>query len=244
MNLYNESIESLQIIYNRIYENGCDLLSDGLFLLDNKRYARAYLCFQIAIEEFSKLLMINTVAIKLYNNEEVDWKTLNRRLRSHQKKNAMSTVSKDYFYFYFREQFGNKEEISIQELRERFSEFKKLIMQKPEILLVLKFNKPKEEMDKEIELKNNLKNHSLYADFKDKNFITPNEFFNVKNVKEIMLDALFQHWTMELSNIHNDGFVLYKKDLSHNNSNLQNISLKRIKFMESIIEEQKKSRDK
>ena len=252
MNLNNESIESLQIIYNKIYYNGYDLLNDGIFLLENNRLARAYLCFQIAIEEFSKLFMINTVAIKIYNNEKVDWKNLNRRMRSHQKKNAMSIVMKDFFYSHIRENFKNPEGISVQELKQVFTKFKELLMHNPKMIVIQQYliisqnmTKSKDEMENEIELKNNMKNHSLYADFREKSFITPNEFFSGNDVKEIMIEALFQHWTLELSDIHNNGFIFYKKEITSNRNGLDNFIMNHIISLENMIETQnREDRDK
>ncbi|WP_053075675.1 AbiV family abortive infection protein [Lysinibacillus sp. LK3] len=86
MNLNNESVETLQIIYNKIYKNASELIEDGIILLEKDKYSRSYLCFQIALEELAKLPMINSIAFKVFNKEKVDWKTLNKRLRDHHKK--------------------------------------------------------------------------------------------------------------------------------------------------------------
>lgn len=250
MNLNNESIENLQLVYNKIYNNALELILDGELLLENKRLARAYLCFQIAIEELGKLPMINTVAIKKHNREKIDWKELNRRLRSHKKKNSMADVMRRSFYtaVLMEKSYEPKLEISIHALKMAFKNYKEELKKNPQILLnqqvssLFSFTEPSiERLKEDIELRNNKKNLSLYSDFNGKDFVSPNEYIEETDVKEIMVDAYFQQLVIEMSEIHINGFILFnKKGVLEEGTKLESFTMKNIMWLEKQREKDNK----
>ena len=251
LNLNNESIESLQQIYKKIYQNAVDLIFDGETLLEKGRLARSYLCFQIAIEEFGKLPMLNTIAVKKHNGEKIDWKKLNQRLRSHQKKNKMSKILKQFFYTTILMEKSKEPllEISFEDLKKLFEEYKNDIMQNPSIFImqqitgIIKGVKNIEEFEKEINNSNNKKNQSLYADFDGKDFLSPSDIIDEEDVKKIMLDAYFQRLIIELPKFHENGFVLFNKgDIPKEVNTVGDFTLSLLNQLESIdrdLDEQK-----
>lgn len=69
-----------------ILTNANDLIGDAELLLTHDRAARAYGFAHLALEELAKLPMLLRCAVELAVGRSVDWKTLNRRLRSHKDK--------------------------------------------------------------------------------------------------------------------------------------------------------------
>ncbi len=67
-------------------------------LHENGFYARAYLSAYYTMEEFVKITMIVGALGKLVNNNEVDWKKLNKRFRNSINKNRVRDSSSLYIW--------------------------------------------------------------------------------------------------------------------------------------------------
>lgn len=251
MNLNNESVETLQIIYNKIHKNANDLIEDGIILLENEKYSRSYLCFQIALEELAKLPMINSVAFKVFNKEKVDWKTLNKRLRDHHKKNRQSILMAHSLSPQFINLYMDKElhTLTVEDIKNAFNTFKGSITEKIEIFLIQQFLTLKKSFNESDEIlhladqRNTKKNHSLYADFYENNFQTPNEIITEEDTKELMIEVLIQQLIIEIPNIHVSGFKLKKvEEIERNKGSIEELALKNIRFMENFVQHQTKKK--
>jgi len=54
LSLNQLKVKEVEELFNKIYDNACELLDDAEILFSKKKYARAYFCSHIAFEEFGK----------------------------------------------------------------------------------------------------------------------------------------------------------------------------------------------
>jgi AbiV family abortive infection protein len=69
-----------------VLQNAEDLIADAELLLAHNRASRAYALAHLALEEVAKLVMLGRPALSAAAQRQVDWKQLNKRLRSHKAK--------------------------------------------------------------------------------------------------------------------------------------------------------------
>jgi AbiV family abortive infection protein len=77
------TVEEIETARSKVLLNAIELFEEADLLLSHGRFPRAYALAQFCCEELAKLPMLTRAAITLILGKEVDWKTLDRRLRSH-----------------------------------------------------------------------------------------------------------------------------------------------------------------
>lgn len=82
--MYSEA--ELKTLCKKAFENAEDLIDDAGILLAKGKYARAYVLAHLACEELAKLPLIYSVRLELSVGTEIDWKSINKRLNSHEEK--------------------------------------------------------------------------------------------------------------------------------------------------------------
>jgi AbiV family abortive infection protein len=226
-------VEELQEIYNLIYKNACELIEEAELLYNHQKYARSYLCAHIALEEFGKLPMLVTTALNVYNGLKVDWKDLNKRLRNHKTKTSLSYAMLMLMENAFRKyELGNEKEVNkdyidkillnnenLQEFK-AFIESENLTIDLNEVFSAFKTKNLLEDFQIRTaisEMLNDYKNHSLYADFKEGEFLKPSDVIDEKRCRKRIMLALIQKKIVEMANIHNKGFKLFKFNESYFN---------------------------
>jgi AbiV family abortive infection protein len=68
------------------FENAAALLEEADLLRSHERCARAYYLAHIACEELGKLPILTALAVSVWTGAEVNWKKVDRALRSHESK--------------------------------------------------------------------------------------------------------------------------------------------------------------
>ncbi|MCK0470878.1 AbiV family abortive infection protein [Halalkalibacter sp. APA_J-10(15)] len=162
------SFNKLEHAYRMVFENAKELIEEAKILYEHKKYARAYALAQIAHEELAKLPIIFHEATRMYYGERNNWKSFNRRLRSHEYKNSLN---------HLLIKAGN-----------------------------LKTGLP-EKMEDDVREVNNLKNSSLYADFKNNNYTKPTQEFNAIKAEEKIIIAVKQFDIWEQAEYHEEGNI-------------------------------------
>lgn len=69
-----------------VLENAAELLEEAELLFKHKRFARCYALAHLSSEELAKLPLLAEVGVNLINGAAIDWKQLDRRLKSHEPK--------------------------------------------------------------------------------------------------------------------------------------------------------------
>ena len=80
------TIQNLHELRLIIFDNAQDLYKEACVLNDHAMYSRSYLLAHFCIEELGKLPIIVGVIAKLTNEENIDWKKVGKRFRSHMEK--------------------------------------------------------------------------------------------------------------------------------------------------------------
>jgi AbiV family abortive infection protein len=80
------SIEQIEQACETAFANATDLLDEADLLRKEGRCARAYFLAHIACEELGKLPVLTTLAVSLRMGHPVDWRKIDRVLRSHEGK--------------------------------------------------------------------------------------------------------------------------------------------------------------
>jgi len=91
------NIEQLHKLRLSIFDNAESLYKEAKLLYANTMYARAYLLAYFACEELGKISIIVGAIGKLIQGEEVDWKKVGKRFRSHKEK----VISENYHHYVF-----------------------------------------------------------------------------------------------------------------------------------------------
>jgi len=226
-------VEDIKKIYTKIYENACELIDEAELLLEHQKYARAYLCAHISIEEFGKLPMLYTVAINVHNGDKVDWKALSKRLRDHKEKTSssysiqmlMDKVLFDFKYDKYDKYDKYEEKVNSMNDAEKekyydLENFKSFLNSidlpklKPDSLshALLSHSQEEEFMYRKAlaDLLNEYKNHSLYADFNKEEFLKPSEVIDKNRCIRRIMFALFQKKFTDFLNPPNGGYKLFK----------------------------------
>ena len=76
----------LKFLSEKAFENAEDLIDDARILLAKNKLARSYVLAHLACEELAKLPLIYSIRLELSIGTEIDWKSINRRLSSHEEK--------------------------------------------------------------------------------------------------------------------------------------------------------------
>lgn len=175
-------VEDIEVIFNKVNLNACQLLDDAELLFHHNKYARAYLCAHIAFEEFGKLPMLYSVALDIHFGKKVNWKKLNKYIRDHHTKIAQSYVSVLLVLLKFMKVKGYTEfnlALVIEyydEIRDYLEETKFTLSESIEELIMDEENQMEiKKIPAVANLLNGFKNSSLYADFHENTFYTPNE---------------------------------------------------------------------
>lgn len=187
MKLNQLSIQDLEGLFFKIYENACELIDEAELLYKHQKYARSYLCSHSAFEEFGKIPMLHRAAIDIHMGEKVDWKSLNKRIRSHMDKISLSSLTIFYFDSLIKQ---NDTETKLQNLRSDIDPLDANYIEGiKEIISGIPVSKEgyqryisemdiKSVMDSKNEMTVKLKNYregSLYADFENTDFLKPSE---------------------------------------------------------------------
>jgi len=77
------TVEEIETACRKVLINAIELFEEGTLLFCNGHFPRAYALAQFCCEELAKLPMLTRAAATLILGKEMDWKTLDRRLRSH-----------------------------------------------------------------------------------------------------------------------------------------------------------------
>ncbi|MFJ7510034.1 AbiV family abortive infection protein [Peribacillus simplex] len=214
MNFNQLKVKDVELIYNKIFENACELIDDASLLFDNQKYARAFMCAQISVEEFGKLPTLITVALDIHNGVKVDWKKLNKKLRDHKQKTISSYLTQMLMEKILYNFDLEKLMISDEDDLEKFKVFLDGIKLNQDIIVeVLRNSKIKEQViysSALAEYFNNYKNHSLYADFYKDEFLKSSEVIDKKTCMGRIFMALCQKKYHGLTNIPDKGIPLYK----------------------------------
>lgn len=80
------TVRKLHELSLAIFENAKALNKEAGVLHEHEMYSRAYLLAHFCVEELGKLPMIVGLIAKKKNDEEVDWKKVNKRFCSHTQK--------------------------------------------------------------------------------------------------------------------------------------------------------------
>jgi len=88
------NLERLHQLRLSIFDNAESLYKEAKLLYANAMYARAYLLAHFAYEELGKIPIIVGAIGKLIQGEEVDWKKVGKRFRSHKEK----VISENYHH--------------------------------------------------------------------------------------------------------------------------------------------------
>jgi AbiV family abortive infection protein len=206
-------VEDIEKIFSKIYGNACELLEEAELLYNHGKYARAYLCAHVAFEEFGKLPMLNSVAIDVFFGKKIDWKKLNKDIRSHHTKLSQSYTTILMTLFKFMKESGYKQFSfsliinSYDEILKFMDEHNWLMTESVEELFMDIENQVLlDTIPNVADILNGYKNSSLYADFHNDLFIKPNEKIDKKTCIFIIVLAQIQRKYIELSNVHKEGF--------------------------------------
>lgn len=77
------NIEQLFAGCSKIMDNARELVEEAELLLTNSRYARAFALGHLASEELMKYPALLAIASELARGHDVDWRTVDKRLRDH-----------------------------------------------------------------------------------------------------------------------------------------------------------------
>ena len=91
------NIDQLHQLRLSIFNNAENLYKEAKLLYKNKMYARAYLLSHLACEELGKIPIVVGVIGQLIKGEEIDWKKVYRRFRSHKEK----VISENHHHYVF-----------------------------------------------------------------------------------------------------------------------------------------------
>lgn len=80
------SIDQIEEARSKILLNATELIEEAELLLRNGRFTRAYSLAHLACEEMARIPMLVRAAMDKTRKRPVDWKRLDRRLRSHTEK--------------------------------------------------------------------------------------------------------------------------------------------------------------
>lgn len=234
-------VEDIEAIYKKIYSNACELIEDAELLYEHQRYARSYLSAQIAFEELGKLPMLFTAALKLYNGSKVDWRDLSSRLRNHKTKNSSSFAIAMMFSRAFTMIEGKDGEDKTEEeydIPRDLETFKELLNENVYAIDIIEIFRGFKEGDLKqdylirkalSEYLNDLKNHSLYADFKDGQFLKPSEVIDEEKCRKRLKTVLLQQKFAEITIQKQGGFKLFKYENAHYYNALREIIDERMK---------------
>lgn len=225
---YNQlKIEDIENIYSKIYFNACELIEDAELLYKYERYARSYLAAQIAFEELGKLPMLYTVAIKLHNGIEVNWKDISSRLRNHRTKSSTSLSIVEMFekaFIQLEDVGGLLQEGDKLIMPHDIESFKKILDNNSFTFNFLEVFKSYKEEDlgeeylirqSKAKYLNDYKNHSLYSDFREGEFLMPSEIIDEEKCRRRLRAVLLQQKIAEITIKNQDGLILFKYGESH-----------------------------
>ncbi|MGF6947548.1 AbiV family abortive infection protein [Neobacillus sp. B4I6] len=224
-------VNDIQEIYLKIYKNACELIEEAEILYKYEKYARAYLCAHIAIEEFGKLPMLFTVALRVYNKEKINWKELNKRLRNHKSKTStayalMMMMENAFVKIELRKESTEVKDERINMPNNDLEEFKAFIESDN---LAVDLNEMFKTFDSAdfmedfkirsalSEMLNDYKNHSLYADYFDNKFVKPSDVIDEERSRKRIILSLIQKKIIDISEIPKNGFRLFKFDEGYYN---------------------------
>ena len=157
--------QQLAIGIDKTLKNAKALLDDANFLLENKRYARAYTLYQLSIEEGGKCLILYNSILSYFQGEEINEESLKKSV-------------------YYSHTIKTKESIKL--------ELAAILLFKNsghEIGTLLK-NIGKER--ESVKSRNNKKNESLYVELIDGVFFSPLESISIDDVENIADLALIR----------------------------------------------------
>lgn len=213
-------VEEIEEIFIKINENACELLEEAELLYNNEKYARAYLCAHIAFEEFGKLPILYSVALDVHFGKKVNWKKLNKQIRDHHTKISESYVSILMILFKFMKVKGyTKFNLSLvieyyDEIMDYLEETKFTLSEAIEELIMDEENQMEIKRIPAIaNLLNGFKNSSLYADFHENTFYTPNERIDKDICRLSIALAKIQKRYHQLPDMEKEGFGF--EELSH-----------------------------
>ena len=215
LSLNQLKVKEVEELFNKIYDNACELLDDAEILFSKKKYARAYFCSHIAFEEFGKLPMLHTVALDIFFGNKIDWKKLNKRFRSHESKITQSYIIIMMILNDFLKMKGHSI-ISIQAVLDYEEEIIKYIEKDfsfdvDSIVMnmvgkdVLMASEPTGGI---IQSLNKYKNASLYSDFNNGSFTKPSEVIDREICHFGITLTLVQKKFIEIPDFHLKGFQL------------------------------------
>jgi AbiV family abortive infection protein len=170
--------ESLELLSNqelmvgagKAVTNARDLATDGLLLMQNKRYARAYTMFQLANEELGKVLLLHGLMIERHQLSVVDYRRMDNKFRKHQPK-TVNTLMFNLFYYLVQNENG------IDVSKEALHTF---------------------ESARNVDSVNDSKNASLYVDIKDGVFVSPTEVITQAMRDDILKRTVLSVETVEV----------------------------------------------
>jgi len=172
------SFKTIQIAYSKTFNNACELLIDANLLLENERYARAYLLSHIAIEELARCIMLSSAIMKT-KIKSLDVKKLMKRQRNHHSKIELAysllEILKNYSSPLSRE---DRVSIATTEL--------------PKYIIG----------DNEVQKLDDLKNSSLYTDQYGNVTKEPNEVITFKEAESLLNSAMLLKEYIKLNNWH------------------------------------------
>jgi AbiV family abortive infection protein len=152
MILENVPTEYLINGINKAYSNADSLLQEARILEINKKWPRAYVLCQLAIEELGKISLLFQLWIDRLNKKQVDYKKINSDYVSHLEKTRLSITLQSAFFNLYKEDTGDNsidKHIQIAEY---------LLGKIPEM--------------------NDLKNNGLYTGINGNDFRSPNEIID------------------------------------------------------------------
>jgi AbiV family abortive infection protein len=232
------TVKDLESIYLKVYQNACELIEEAEILYNHEKFARSHACAQFSIEEFGKLPMLTSIAIKVSKDEKVDWKDLQKRIRNHQSKTSLSfaligPITRDLLKD--QKVINSEQHDYIDPFPQDLQEFKKVIedYKFKDNIIMESLLAPKSELESEYRTRkaiatvlNKYKNLSLYADFNEGNFVKPNEIINEKSCRKRIRAALIEKKLIDFINIHNKGFSYGESDFKLYETIINNINEK------------------
>lgn len=218
MKLNQLSIQDLEGLFFKIYENACELIDEAELLYKNQKYARSYLCSHSAFEEFGKIPMLHSAAVEIHMGKKVDWKSLNKRIRNHIEKISLSSLSIFYFDSLIKK---HDVEIKIQNSKSEVDPLEKDFIEGiKEIISGIPVSKEGYQkyiseididsvMEEKKEMTERLKSYregSLYADFDNTDFLKPSEKIDRKICEYGYTITYLQKQFIDAPKFHINGF--------------------------------------
>lgn len=77
------SVAEIEALRALVLQNAGELLAEAELLFQHKRFARTYTLAHLSSEELAKLPLLASVGVSLVNGGTINWKKLDKKLRSH-----------------------------------------------------------------------------------------------------------------------------------------------------------------